>query len=76
MGALWRLPRLLRGVVSKVFVTGRGRAKLVATVSDFLTVVFSLDAGPMRKGRVRRPEEKTTVRKLLTVMATRCQGRP
>ena len=26
MGARWRLPRLLRGVVSKVFVTCRGRA--------------------------------------------------
>jgi hypothetical protein len=39
----------------------------VATVSDFLTVVLSLDAGPVRKGWARRLDEETTVRKSLTV---------
>jgi len=47
-------------------------ARPVATVSDFLTVVLSHGAGPVRKGRVRRPEEKTTVRKSLTVATDHC----
>jgi len=50
-------------------------SKLVATVSDFLTVGLSLDAGPVRKGWVRRPEEKTTVRKSLTVVTSLCEPR-
>jgi hypothetical protein len=31
--------------------------KFVATVSDFLTVVFSHGAAPVRKGRVKLPED-------------------
>jgi hypothetical protein len=50
--------------------------ELVATVSDFLTVVPSHGAGPMRKGRVGWPEEKlvATVSDFLTVVLSRGAG--